>query len=357
MTKCILATGGAGYIGSHVVAALLEAGYHAVILDNFENSDPSVIDSIEEITGRAVTVIKGDVRDRRLLEQVMLRNHVDAVIHLAGKKAVGESVANPMLYFNDNLNGAIALMAAMQDTGVRKLVFSSSATVYGYPKSLPIDESAPVGITNPYARTKLMIEEMIDHLLGAEPDFSCMSLRYFNPVGAHHSHLIGENPRGEPSNLFPFVAGAAAGWLPPVQVFGDDYETLDGTGMRDYIHVEDLARGHLAAIELLLQDVGMQGRHRRVNLGTGKGYTVLQVIRAFSRACGFDVPYRIAPRRPGDAAASVADAGCARTLLGWTADLGLDQMCADQWAFVSRTMMNQREAMTPIAPPLRVAGG
>lgn len=356
MTKCILATGGAGYIGSHVTTELLGAGYRAVILDNYENADPSTIGRIEEIAGEPVTAIEGDVRDRELLEQVMRRHRVDAVIHLAGKKAVGESVANPLLYFNDNLNGAIALLEAMKNTGVRKLAFSSSATVYGYPESLPISESAPVGVTNPYARTKLMIEEMIDDLLVAEPDFSCISLRYFNPVGAHRSGLIGENPRGRPNNLFPFVAGTAAGELPPVQVFGDDYDTPDGTGLRDYIHVEDLARGHAAAIGLLLKDGEAQGLHRRVNLGTGKGYTVLEVIRSFSRACGFDIPYRIAPRRPGDAAASTADPSHARELLGWTARLGLDRMSADQWAFVSRAMA-ERERREPHAAPLRAAGG
>lgn len=356
MTKCILATGGAGYIGSHVATELLGAGYRVVILDNFENSDPSAIDGIEEIAGRKVTPIEGDVCDRELLERTIRRHEVDAAIHLAGKKAVGESVANPTLYFKDNLNGAIALLEAMKNTGARTLVFSSSATVYGYPERLPIDESAPVGITNPYARTKLMIEHMIDDLMVAEPDFSCISLRYFNPVGAHSSGLIGENPRGAPNNLFPFVARTAAGLLPAVQVFGDDYDTPDGTGMRDYIHVEDLARGHLAAIDLLLKGDDTRGLHRRVNLGTGKGYTVLEVIEAFSRACGFDIPYRIAPRRPGDAAASVADPGYARTLLGWTARLGLDRMCADQWAFVSRAMTEEENAM-PFPAPLRAAGG
>ncbi|MFV0475208.1 MAG: UDP-glucose 4-epimerase GalE [Pikeienuella sp.] len=356
MPNCILATGGAGYIGSHVVAELLAAGYRVVVLDNFENSDPSTIDRIAEIAGQPVTAIKGDVRDRLRLERVMLHHEVDAVIHLAGKKAVGESVANPLLYFNDNFNGAIALLEAMKNTGVRRLAFSSSATVYGYPESLPINEGASVGVTNPYARTKLVIEEMIDDLLVAEPDFSCISLRYFNPVGAHRSGLIGEDPRGAPNNLFPYVARTATGQLPSVQVFGDDYDTHDGTGLRDYIHVEDLARGHLAAIELLLRDGGMQGGHQRVNLGAGKGYTVLEVIDAFSRACGFDIPYHIAPRRPGDAAASVADPSRAHALLGWSAQLGLDRMCADQWAFISNRMA-KRELVTPMNTTLPAAGG
>ena len=335
MPQTILATGGAGYIGSHVAVELLNAGHDVIILDNFENSDPSVIFRIEEITGKGVTMVRGDVRDRATLDRVFRQHHVDAVIHLAGKKAVGESVKDPLLYFHDNLSGAISLLEAMQAAGVDRLVFSSSATVYGVPEHLPIDETCKTGVTNPYGRTKLMIEEMLDDCVASNPGLAVVSLRYFNPVGAHDSHLIGEDPRGIPNNLFPYVAQTALGERPCVQVFGSDYETPDGTGLRDYIHVVDLAAGHLAAVNFLMMTSQTGARHRRINLGTGEGHTVLEVIRAFSRACGSDVPYQLAPRRPGDAAASVADPSLALKLLGWKAQLGLDRMCADQWAYVS----------------------
>lgn len=337
MTKCILATGGAGYIGSHVVTELLGAGYRVVILDNFENSDPIVVRRIKRITGRNVSLVTGDVRDRGMVERVLRMYNVDAVIHLAGKKAVGESVANPMLYFDDNLNGAISLLTAMKGAGVFRLVFSSSATVYGIPKTLPVTECAKVSVTNPYGRTKLVIEEMIDDLIASDPAFSAISLRYFNPVGAHETALIGENPRGIPNNLFPFVAQTAAGERDHVQVFGGDYDTPDGTGMRDYIHVVDLAKGHVAAVQRMMS-ANETGQHRRINLGTGTGYTVLQVIEAFSKACGFPIPYAIVPRRAGDAAASVADPSYAKQYLGWSARFGLDRMCQDQWAFNSRVL-------------------
>lgn len=335
MAYRILATGGAGYIGSHVVVALLEAGCEVVVLDNFENSDPSVIDRIRQITHQQVTLIRGDVRDGPTLDAVFRMHRIDAVIHLAGKKAVGDSVTNPLLYYHDNIIGAVSLLEAMQRAGVGRMVFSSSATVYGMPDQLPIDETFSTCVMNPYGRTKLMIEEILDDCVAANPEMHVISLRYFNPVGAHGSHLIGENPKGVPNNLFPIVAQTALGERPYVQVFGGDFNTPDGTGLRDYIHVVDLAAGHLAAIRFVIDRASSGMRHRRINLGTGTGHTVLEVIRAFSRACGFSVPYRIVARRPGDAGASVADASLAGRLLNWRARYGLYRMCVDQWAFAS----------------------
>ena len=342
MRRKILATGGAGYIGSHVTLALLEAGYDVVILDNFENSERSVVDRIDDLSQQSVTLVQGDLRNRATLDDIFRHHRIDAVIHLAGKKAVGESLGNPLLYFQDNVAGAVTLLQAMQAAGVNRLVFSSSATVYGVPERLPVDETCRTGVTNPYGRSKLMIEEILDDCVAANPDLTVISLRYFNPVGAHCSHLIGENPQGVPSNLLPYVAQTALGQRPFVQVFGADYDTPDGTGLRDYIHVVDLAAGHLAAINFILTAVQTCNSHRRINLGTGKGHTVLEVIAAFSRACGFEVPYRVVPRRPGDTGASIADAGLARKLLGWQAELGLDQMCADQWAFVSKAVQQRQ---------------
>lgn len=319
-----------------MAVALMQAGYDVVILDNFENSQASVIDNIEMITRARLTLVQGDVRNRATLRDIFRTHRIDAVIHLAGKKAVGESIGNPLLYFHDNISGAVALLQAMKEAGVTRLVFSSSATVYGVPDRLPIDETCKTGVMNPYGRTKLMIEEILDDCVASDPDLNVVSLRYFNPVGAHRSHLIGENPAGIPSNLLPYVAQTALGERPFVQVFGADYDTTDGTGLRDYIHVVDLAAGHLAAINFVLNSTNIGTAHRRINLGTGRGHTVLEVIAAFSIACGFPVPYRIMPRRPGDTAASIADASLAYKLLGWQAKLGLDQMCADQWAFVSK---------------------
>lgn len=352
MQKCILATGGAGYIGSHVVVELLEAGHRVVILDNFENSDPRTVGHISRIASGEIDLIAGDVRDQALVQEVLHLHRVDAVIHLAGKKAVGESVADPLLYFNDNLLGAVSLLRAMCVTGVQRLVFSSSATVYGFPKTLPIPETAPTGVTNPYGRTKLMIEEIIDDLTVAEPDFQAISLRYFNPVGAHPSGLIGENPRGTPNNLFPYVAQTAAGLRRAVQVFGSDYDTIDGTGTRDYIHVVDLARGHVAAIDHLFGTV-VRDRHLRINLGTGTGYSVLQILNAFSEACGHRIPYDIVARRPGDAAASLADPTLANRLLGWHATRDLKAMCADHWAFQKGLAAAQHEDRMPMHQPQR----
>jgi UDP-glucose 4-epimerase len=334
-TRCILATGGAGYIGSHVVVELLSAGYRVVILDNFENADRRIVSHIPEIVpGCDVTLVEGDVRDQRVVEDVLRWHRVGAVIHLAGKKAVAESVADPLLYFHDNLLGAVALLRGMKAAGVSDLVFSSSATVYGTPKVLPIDEAAPTGVTNPYGRTKLVIEQIIDDLVESWNDFRAVSLRYFNPVGAHPSGLIGESPRGIPNNLFPYVAQTATGTRDRVRVFGGDYDTPDGTGVRDFIHVVDLARGHVRAIELLLcAGTSRSARHQRINLGTGRGYSVLEVIDAFSRACGKQIPYEIVARRPGDAAASLADPSLAAEVLGWRAEHDLEAMCRDHWAF------------------------
>ncbi|TGN57311.1 UDP-glucose 4-epimerase GalE [Paracoccus liaowanqingii] len=353
--RTILATGGAGYIGSHVVVELLAAGHRVVILDNFENSDRHAVAGLPRIAQGPVTLIEGDVRDPDVVEGILRRYGIDAVIHLAGKKAVGQSVDDPMLYFHDNLLGAISLLRAMERAGVDRLVFSSSATVYGMPKVLPIPETAPTGITNPYGRTKLMIEEMIDDLTAARPGFRAISLRYFNPVGAHSSGLIGENPRDVPNNLFPYVAQTAAGQRPEVQVFGGDYATPDGTGVRDYIHVVDLARGHVAAIGHLTA-APFPDRHLRINLGTGTGYSVLQIIAAFSAACGFAIPYRVVARRPGDAAVSLADPTLAGKLLGWRATRDLAQMCADHWAFQQRALQDSRPVMVP-AHAIRVPFG
>jgi UDP-glucose 4-epimerase len=334
----VLTTGGAGYIGSHVAVELMTAGMQVLILDNFENSDPSVVARIAEITGRLPELVEADVRDRAALERLFGRQRIDAVIHLAGKKCVAESVADPLLYYAANLDGAVSLLRAMRDRGVNRLVFSSSASVYGVPESLPINETARTGPLSPYADTKLIIERIIDAELVARPALAAVSLRYFNPVGAHSSGLIGEDPLTEPTNLFPVLARAAIGASDAVKVFGDDYPTPDGTGIRDFIHVADLARGHVAAVRRLLEGKDTAGRHDRFNLGTGKGYTVLEAIAAFSAAAGTPVPYRVAPRRPGDIVASVADPSRAASMLGWRARRGLEAMCADHWAYASRRM-------------------
>lgn len=334
MTGCILATGGAGYIGSHTTVELLRAGHSVIILDNFENSDRDALASIPKITGGGkIWVVEGDVRNARLVADVIQRHSVDAVIHFAGKKAVGESVADPLLYYHDNITGALSVLSAMRGTGCKRLVFSSSATVYGDAKVLPIPETAPTCSTNPYGRTKLMTEDIIDDFVAAVDDFGALSLRYFNPVGAHPSGFIGENPIGTPNNLFPYIAQTAAGMRDMVQVFGDDYETRDGTGSRDYIHVVDLARGHVAAVEHLLSQRTNILPHQKVNLGTGKGHTVLEVLNAFSKVCGFQIPHRIVPRRPGDVGLSLADPSLAWDLFNWRAELGLEDMCRDHWRF------------------------
>jgi len=334
----VLATGGAGYIGSHVVAELLAAGWRVVILDDFSNADLAVPARIEALGHGSAEVVAGDIRDAALLDDILRRHAPDAVVHLAGLKAVGESVERPVAYYDVNVGGAVALLAAMQRRGVTRLVFSSSATVYGIPDRNPIGEEAPVGATSPYGRTKLFTEALIDDLAVAWPEFAAMSLRYFNPVGAHASGLIGENPRGVPNNLFPYIAQTAAGSRARLRVFGNDYPTPDGTGVRDYIHVVDLARGHLAALEFLMRGEG-RGRNLALNLGCGRGYSVLEAVAAFARASGREIPCEIVGRRPGDVAECVADARRAEAVLGWRATLGLDAMCADHWGFQSRLML------------------
>lgn len=332
MRGVILVTGGAGFIGSHVAAALLEGGFAPVLLDNFENAERDVADRLAAMGFERPDVVEADVRDAAALDGVFRSRRIDAVAHLAGKKAVGESVADPLLYYSANLTGALTLLAAMMRHDVKRLVFSSSATVYGAPERLPIDENAPLGPTSPYGRTKLMIEQMIADLTVARPDFMAISLRYFNPVGAWRGGQIGESPKGTPNNLFPYIAQTAAGVRPRLSVYGADYATPDGTGVRDYVHVVDLARGHVAALARLL-DLAAQPGHRAINLGTGKGYSVLEALSAFERACGRTVPHEIVARRAGDVATCVADPSLAAELLGWRAEMGLEDMCADYWAF------------------------
>lgn len=326
----ILLTGGAGYIGSHTYVALMAAGHEAVILDNFSNASPMVPERLETITGTKPIVIEGDVRDRALVSSVLKEHQIDAVIHFAAKKAVGESTQKPLMYFDHNISGFVSLTRAMEDQGVFKLVFSSSATVYGDPEQLPITESSARNHTNPYGFTKLVCEEMMEAMCAAEPRWSCGVLRYFNPVGADASGLIGEDPRDIPNNLMPYIAKVAAGDLPEIQVFGDDYDTPDGTGVRDYIHVSDLAKGHVLSLEALERD----GKGHVVNLGTGQGVSVLEMINAYSAACGQSLPYKIAPRRAGDIATCYADPALAKDLLGFEADKTLEDMCNSSWAWL-----------------------
>ena len=316
---------------------LLAAGWQVVILDDFSNADTAVPSRIASLGLGAPKTVTGDLRDPVLLDELFRAYVPDAVVHLAGLKAVGESVEKPLAYYDVNVAGAIVLLQTMQRHAVRRLVFSSSATVYGTPESNPIDESAPVRATSPYGRTKLFTESLLDDLAVAWPDFAALSLRYFNPVGAHDSGLIGEHPRGMPNNLFPFIAQTAAGLRPRLRVFGNDYPTADGTGVRDYIHVVDVARGHVAALDFLMSDEG-RGRNLPLNLGCGRGYSVLEAADAFARASGREIPCEIVGRRPGDVAECVADPRKAAALLGWRATRGLDAMCADHWAFQSRLM-------------------
>ena len=324
----VLLTGGLGYIGSHTAVVLAEAGWEVVLLDNLANSARSVLDRLRGLTNQALPFYEQDVLDQAALETVLRAHDVTAVVHFAGLKAVGESVAEPLRYFQCNVGGALALLAAMETVGVRQLVFSSSATVYGDPTYLPLDEDHRTGATNPYGRTKLHIEEILRDLAASDARWQITALRYFNPVGAHESGLIGEDPQGIPNNLMPFIARVAAGQLPELQVFGQDYDTPDGTGVRDYIHVMDLAEGHRAALE----HPG-EAAYRALNLGTGTGYSVLAMVQAFERATGQRVPYRLAPRRPGDVAACYADPARAQAALHWAARRGLDEMCASTWAF------------------------
>lgn len=323
----ILVTGGTGYIGSHTVVELLQAGHDLLVLDNLCNSSPKVLERVETITGICPRFVEGDIRDAETLRKIFADHPINSVIHFAGLKAVGESVAQPLCYYDNNVAGTLRLLEAMEAAGVHSLVFSSSATVYGNPHSLPIREDFPLQATNPYGRTKLFIEEMLRDLSTSRPEWRIALLRYFNPVGAHASGLIGEDPLGTPNNLMPYVSQVAVGRRPSLQVFGNDYPTPDGTGVRDYIHVVDLAQGHLAAVHAIAENPGLL----TVNLGTGRGYSVLEVVAAFEAASGQAVPYQIAPRRPGDVAACYADPGLANRTLGWQAQRDLRTMCEDTW--------------------------
>lgn len=323
----ILVTGGAGYIGSHMVLVLLEAGYDVLVLDNLCNAKRESLTRVEQLAGRAPLFVEGDIRDAPLLDRLFAEHDIAAVMHFAGLKAVGESVAEPLAYYDCNVVGSLRLFEAMARAGVSTLVFSSSATVYGDPASVPITEDFPLSATNPYGATKLHIEDMLRDLHRAQPAWRIALLRYFNPVGAHESGRIGEDPNGVPSNLMPFIAQVAVGKRESLSVFGNDYATVDGTGVRDYIHVMDLVEGHLAALRALQREAGLL----TVNLGTGQGYSVLQMVAAFSRASGRDIPYRIVERRPGDVAQCYADPARAQQQLGWRAKRDLATMCADHW--------------------------
>ena len=323
----ILLTGGAGYIGSHTAVLLLNAGHKVFIVDNFCNSHASTISIIEKITEKTLTYLEGDIRDTNLIIELLESRKVEAVVHLAGLKSVGESAERPLEYYANNVQGSISLLQAMQASGVDKLVFSSSATVYGSPQYLPIDEMHPTAPTNPYGQTKLQIEQILQDICWANKNFRVANLRYFNPVGAHESGLIGENPIGIPNNLMPFVAQVAAGKQKSLSVFGGDYPTADGTGVRDYIHVMDLAEGHMAALDFLYDNQGMS----TFNLGTGSGHSVLEVVRAFESKSGKKILYQIAPRRVGDIASCYADVKKANLNLKWSSKYSLDDMCLSAW--------------------------
>lgn len=326
----ILVTGGAGYIGSHTCVELQQAGFDVVVFDNFSNSHPEALQRVQRITGKPLVLVEGDIRDASALQDTLRRHRCTAVIHFAGLKAVGESTEKPLDYYDHNFVGTLRLLQAMRAAAVKTLIFSSSATVYGEPQFLPLTEEHPLCATNPYGRSKLMIEDMLRDLFRAEPDWRITLLRYFNPVGAHPSGLIGEDPRGIPNNLMPFIAQVAGGRRERLSVWGSDYPTPDGTGVRDYIHVVDLAQAHVRALQRL------NAPHcTAINLGTGRGYSVLEVVQMFERASGQSVPYTLSPRRPGDVAACYADCSRALQLLGWKATHDLGQMCLDAWYWQS----------------------
>ena len=330
--KTILVTGGAGYIGSHTLIELINNNFEVVVIDNLANSSHESLRRVEQITGHEIPFIEADVRDQSALDDIFTTYSIDSVIHFAGLKAVGESVAKPLEYYDNNLVSTMTLLEAMREHSVKQLVFSSSATVYGNPSELPLRETSTVGVglTNPYGKTKYMIEQIIQDYCAADPTFEATILRYFNPIGAHQSGQIGEDPNGIPNNLLPCVAQVAVGKLQSVGVFGDDYDTPDGTGVRDYIHVVDLARGHVAALQ------HMKAGANVYNLGTGSGTSVLEIIKAFSKACERDLPYEIKPRRAGDIAACYADCSKAERELGWRAELSIEQACADSWRWQSQ---------------------
>lgn len=329
----ILVTGGAGYIGSHTCVELLEAGYEVVVVDNLYNASAKALERVEEITGKKVIFYETDVLDREALSKIFDEHEIEAVIHFAGYKAVGESVRKPIEYYYNNMTGTLVLCDVMRNHGVKNIVFSSSATVYGDPAQIPITEECPKGSpTNPYGWTKSMLEQVLTDIHTADPEWNVILLRYFNPIGAHKSGLIGEDPKGIPNNLLPYVAQVAVGKREKLGVFGNDYDTPDGTGVRDYIHVVDLAAGHVKAIEKLKSNPGVE----IYNLGTGKGYSVLQVVAAFEKACGHKIPYEIKERRAGDIAVCYCDPGKAERELGWTARYGIDEMCEDTWRWQSK---------------------
>ena len=327
----VLVTGGAGYIGSHTIVELIAAGHNVIVVDNLCNSSREALERVEKITGKQVAFYEIDLQDSTRLHSVFDDTHIGAVIHFAGLKSVGESVREPLLYYRNNLDSTLSLCEVMQEKGVKKLIFSSSATVYGTPDELPLKETSRtgVGITNPYGQTKFMIEQILRDVVVSDPKWQIFLLRYFNPIGAHPSGLIGEDPNGIPNNLLPYVSQVAAGKRDKVSVFGNDYDTPDGTGIRDYIHVTDLAAGHVAALNHLQPGIGVY------NLGTGKGASVLEVIRAFENACGKNIPYEIAARRPGDVASCYADCSKAVKELGWHAEKTLDDACCDAWRWQS----------------------
>ena len=330
--KTILVTGGAGYIGSHTLIELINNNFKVVVIDNLANSSRESLRRVKQITGREIPFVEADVRDKSALDDIFTTYDIDSVIHFAGLKAVGESVAKPLEYYDNNLVSTLVLLEAMRKHSVKQLVFSSSATVYGNPSELPLRETSTVGVglTNPYGKTKYMIEQIIQDYCAADPAFEATILRYFNPIGAHQSGQIGEDPNGIPNNLLPYVAQVAVGKLQSVGVFGDDYDTPDGTGVRDYIHVVDLARGHVAALQHMKAGASIY------NLGTGSGTSVLEIIKAFSKACGRDLPYEIKPRRAGDIATCYADCSKAERELGWRAELSIEQACADSWRWQSQ---------------------
>jgi UDP-glucose 4-epimerase len=323
----ILVTGGAGYIGSHTVLRLLESGYKVLVLDNLVNSSSESLKRVEAITGAKAPLVIGDIRDGDLIDGLLKRNAFDAVIHFAGLKSVGESNSMPLEYYDNNVNGTQVLLRSLQKANVKRFVFSSSATVYGDPQSLPITEAAPTGPTNPYGRTKWLIEYILQDVAAADPNWAIGTLRYFNPAGAHQSGMIGEDPSGIPNNLLPYVSQVAVGRREKLSVYGGDYPTVDGTGVRDYIHVLDLADGHLAALDRTLKQPGLF----TVNLGTGNGYSVLELVKAFEKASGRSIPYQIVDRRAGDIASCYANPDLAYELLGWKASRGVDDMCVDSW--------------------------
>ena len=335
----ILVTGGAGYIGSHTCLELLNAGFEVVVLDNFSNSKMESLKRVEKFAGRSLVIRNGDVRDRTALRELFLKHDISAVIHFAGHKAVGESIRKPLTYYDNNVSGSIALVEVMSEFDVKRIVFSSSATVYDMPDNIQIREDCPLGPINPYGRSKLMVEQVYQDLSASDDQWKIAILRYFNPVGAHESGMIGEDPSGIPNNLMPYITQVAIGRLAELNVFGSDYPTIDGTGVRDYIHVVDLALGHLAALQALDNHFGLI----TVNLGTGKGCSVLELVREFEKASGKAIPYRIVARRPGDVATCFADPSLAESLLGWKAKLDISAMFQDAWRWQSKNPQGYKE--------------